>query len=796
MLSQVRAVAMAQRPEPGADPVQVRLRLFEALRRLLANLALKGPLVLVLEDLQWAGGDTWALLSHLFRAQPSPEMLVVFTVRVDERGVDEVLQRRVAELAALSVKWVGLPPLRGDESRALARHLLERLQAPAAWLEQIVADASGNPLLIDAMARGGLLPSTRSLDELLLYRVEALDPATRRILELVCLSNAPLVQQAVATAAGLDLKTFNTRVGVLKAARLVRTTGVRALDTIDAFQDRLRVAVTGALSAETRTTLHQAVASALQGSAVPDHEAMAYHWARAGHAERAAAHAERAADHAMERLAFERAARLYGDALAVRPAQVSLHERLGEALVGAGRGAEAGAVFDRAAELSDPVQALELTRRAAHEFMRSGHIDQGLLRLAEVLSSVGERLIESPLGALVSLLIGRAILWVRGLKFTERTIKQVPAAELLRIDATWAASEALAPVDVVRGAYLQARHTILCLRAGEPQRIARALAVEAVLVGSEGSARYVEAKALYARAVEAAARASERGSHGYLIGIEGIIEFHAGLLPAAHQRLAQAIKKLQLEGRGMRFELANARLFLLVTQFYLGNLKQLFAAVPELIHESERLGDRFALTSYRLNHCNTYWLARDDVRGAAAQVTGALSGWSPRGYQTLHYYALLASVQLALYTGDGRAAHARVRAEWQRLERSFLLRVQALRIEALHLRGRAAWAACDERDARRCLKQLQAERHPLAGGLAAALEVAMAPPSGGDALWSGAERLLAEQHLELLLQAVRFRRWEGREEQAAPRQWFVEQGVVNPEAFVAMLLPSRGASGG
>ncbi|MBK7865301.1 MAG: ATP-binding protein [Archangiaceae bacterium] len=87
VLSQVRAVAMAQRPEPGADPVQVRLRLFEALRRLLANLALKGPLVLVLEDLQWAGGDTWALLSHLFRAAVA-EMLVVFTVRVDESGVD------------------------------------------------------------------------------------------------------------------------------------------------------------------------------------------------------------------------------------------------------------------------------------------------------------------------------------------------------------------------------------------------------------------------------------------------------------------------------------------------------------------------------------------------------------------------------------------------------------------------------------------------------------------------------------------------------------------------------------
>ncbi|MBK7865302.1 MAG: hypothetical protein IPJ65_43245 [Archangiaceae bacterium] len=228
-----------------------------------------------------------------------------------------MLQRRVAELAALSVKWVGLPPLRVDESRALARHLLERLQAPAAWLEQIVADASGNPLLIDAMARAACCPR-RSLDELLLYRVEALDPATRRILELVLLSDAPLVQQAVATAAGLDLKTFNTRVGVLKAARLVRTTGVRARHHRRVSRPAARGGDRRALGRDPPRCTRR-VASALQGQRRAYSRGDGVSLGAGRGAERAAAHAERAADHAMEAPAFERAARLYGDALAVSP---------------------------------------------------------------------------------------------------------------------------------------------------------------------------------------------------------------------------------------------------------------------------------------------------------------------------------------------------------------------------------------------------------------------------------------------------------------------------------------------
>src|SRR5262249_26051137 len=146
--------------------------------------------------------------------------------------------------------------------------------------------------------------------------------------------------------------------------------------------------------------------------------------------------------------------------------------RLADALAKAGRGAEAAAEYLEAAGSAKGAEAIEYRRRAAKQYLCSGHIDEGLEVIRDVLGRVGinttERSMRSPLG----LLWRRAQIRLRGLRFREREESEIPAKELIKIDTCWSVSIGLGIVDTLLGADFQARHLLLALKAGEPFRIA------------------------------------------------------------------------------------------------------------------------------------------------------------------------------------------------------------------------------------------------------------------------------------------------------------------------------------
>src|SRR6185369_917510 len=102
----------------------------------------------------------------------------------------------------------------------------------------------------------------------------------------------------------------------------------------------------------------------------------------------------------------------------------------------------------------------ELRRRAAEQLLLSGHIDQGLDALRNVLAASGLRLAPTPRRALLSLLARRVRIKLRGLSFTEKDATQVSAEELMRIDICWSIAVGLGVVDTIRGSEYQARHLL------------------------------------------------------------------------------------------------------------------------------------------------------------------------------------------------------------------------------------------------------------------------------------------------------------------------------------------------
>ncbi len=819
VLRRVREIADGPRTSDQADPQELRRRAFAALRELFARVTDRHPLVLFIDDLQWGDADSAALLAELLRPPDAPPLLLITSFRSEDAAAVEPLRAQLAQRpgaplqGAVQVRELTLPPLSEEDARALARSQLE----DPSRAELLARESGGSPLLVEVLVRharevaAGPAPAPLTLERALQERIAHLSEEDRCALELVAVAGRPLPLAALQGAAPPQLD-VRARVASLRALRLLRATPLLDTEGWVAYHDRIRELVVRRLEPAARAQLHLRLGESLEAGTRPDPEALALHFKEAGDARRAARYAKAAAERAAGALAFDRAAALYAEALALQPPdgaeRVSLGISVADALAHAGRGAEAAgaylAVVSAAQSAPGPklraAETLELQRRAAEQLLRSGHIDQGLAALGTVLSAVGMHLPSTPMTALLTLARRRLRLSLRGLDFVRRDETQVSAEELTRVDVCWTGAVGLAMVDPIRGASFQTKHLLLALAAGEPVRIARALAAEAAFVGTAGARNHARAVALVQRARALAEETGNPQTRALTRFVEGLTAFLVGQFGKARALADEAEQIFRDLARGVAWEAASAQLICLWSLFYLGDVAELCRRVPRLSAQAQERGDLYAVTSLRSGLSNVSLLVADEPHAAIAEVERSMREWSNQGFQFQHYWAALARTMVDLYLGDGAAAQQRVEALWPDLKASLLLRIQNVRIEAVHLKARCALAAAQDasgarraqllRSARRDAKALRAERMPWATAVAALVSAGAAQVEGQQAL---ALQLLAEgvtladaAQLHLFAAAGRTRLAGARE---SGEIWMRAQGILAPQRMSRMLVP-------
>ena len=242
---------------------------------------------------------------------------------------------------------------------------------------------------------------------------------------------------------------------ILRSGRLIRGTGPAELDVIESYHDRVRETVVAHLNPTTREQHHRRLAYVLETSGRADPEVLAFHFQAAGDAETAGGYYAAAAAGAAGTLAFDRASKLYQDALELLPASHSDRSRLridlADALANAGRGYEAARQYLAAAEVAPAHDALDLRRNAAMQLLISGHIDEGLGVFDAVLRAVGMSL-PTTWGSIVSMLYHRALVRLRGPSFRQREPGDLRIDDIRRTDVCWTAAAGLGLVDYIRGA--------------------------------------------------------------------------------------------------------------------------------------------------------------------------------------------------------------------------------------------------------------------------------------------------------------------------------------------------------
>jgi len=710
------------------DPDELQTRLLLALRELYRRLSARGPCIIAIDDLQWANRDSLLLLAELMRGPDSPPLLLVVTSRPDPEGAARPEFGLPGDL-----RYVDLTALTDGAATSLARTLLAGAGLSVAMSQDIAVEADGHPLHIDALIRhvahSGNTSHTPHLDEAILARAETLSDSAQRALHVICLAGAPTPQDVVALAIGLDSDEFSYCFGALRVHNLARSPSGRN-DAIEPYHDRVREAVAARISSNDRRQYHAKLAAALESSGV-DEELLVRHQEASGQSERAAATAQRAARTAYDALAFDRCAELYQTALRLgqhRPEdERAIQERLSEALASAGRGAEAAESYLLAAKGADRATRLECFRRAAEQWLMTGHIDRGLTTLRELFAENNASYPASPRRAMLSLLASRLTLRVRGLGWKSKDESQLGREHLTRVDLYSSVGQGMGMVDTIRGAAFQSRGLLLALRAGEPSRVGHALSLESVFLASQGGRSIKRARKLIERTRVLA------GEDDYLtawaLSATGISQYFEGRFADAAATLEQALVRWRQHPAGNTFEKNNTAVFLLLAYRLRGDATKLAALATEMATYARRRGDRYLETTV-LRASSIAWLCCDRVDVAQAHLDSA-SWVPPEGrFHLQHWYQLEARCELALYEGRGATMIDSARAELAHLRRSLLTRIQTVRIAALWLQGRLYLAGAQQDDAyvskaARCARALAKEKvgyatdcaHLLRGGI-------------------------------------------------------------------------------
>jgi DNA-binding CsgD family transcriptional regulator len=271
---------LASRPGAAAE---TSFAMLHGLYWLAANIALRGPVFVAVDDLHWADAPSLRWIVYLTRRLEGLPVLVAVATRPPGRSREPALVAEVLSDPAAAV--VRLGPLRSAAVAALAREALGTDPHPA-FTAACERATGGNPLflraLLDTLARDGVTPTAENASRVLETGPEAVSQ-----LVAVRLARLPGEASAFIAAAAIlgDGAPFRqvaelARVDVPAAARaatmLVRADLLRADDPVEFVHPVVRTATYEDMSATERTSGHRRAAELLLTAGAPPEQAAAH----------------------------------------------------------------------------------------------------------------------------------------------------------------------------------------------------------------------------------------------------------------------------------------------------------------------------------------------------------------------------------------------------------------------------------------------------------------------------------------------------------------------------------------
>ena len=324
---------------------QARRALFIAVGDLLARVGRAKPLVLIIDDLQWADESSMLLLIYLMRRLSKMRVLALATFRNVDLDVnsgfahtlEEVLRDRTVQVLLLD----GL----ALESCAMMLQELSGQSPPAALLSTFLHQTEGNPLFIEELfkhldeekvlfdAAGQFRPLKlneisvpRNLRLVLQRRLNRLDRATRATLAVSAVIGRTFTYELLQSLAAGTAEALLDQIDTAERVGLIRSASGQPGSQLEFSHELIRQTLLADISLPRRQHLHLAVANAIERSHsdsvaenAPD---LAHHLYMAGASaepERTIRYFRVAARQMVERFAYSEALGLLSSSLELLP---------------------------------------------------------------------------------------------------------------------------------------------------------------------------------------------------------------------------------------------------------------------------------------------------------------------------------------------------------------------------------------------------------------------------------------------------------------------------------------------
>lgn len=325
-------------PEVGIQPseagsrrdvpqVEARHRFFEAMVRAIAEAP--HPLLLFIDDIQWADRDTLEWIRYFLRSDEPRWVLVVATLRLGEVPLEDRLDAVLLDLRRDGrLEEIPLEPLDVADTAALGAAVAGATLDPAA-ARALHRETEGHPLYIVEMMRSkaSARPAStgsgarQSLPQRVLATIEArlaqLSSACRMVVGVAAVIGREFRMDLLAEGSGIGEDEAASALDELLERRLVREQSDGSYDFSHA---NIREVAYAGLSSARRRLLHQRIARALIVSAAGSTgsaAAIARHLEQGGLIEEAVPYYERAAEVANRIHAYEEAIGHLNQALAL-----------------------------------------------------------------------------------------------------------------------------------------------------------------------------------------------------------------------------------------------------------------------------------------------------------------------------------------------------------------------------------------------------------------------------------------------------------------------------------------------
>jgi len=276
-------------------PERERLRLFEAMTAVFAALARQRPMLLLIEDVHWAGDATLAALEYLARRSAGMPALIVATYRSTSGELSRELgaMRRRLQLENVS-QHLQVGGLDVAAIVQLARELTPIRDSADDVGRDVHALSGGNPLFAAELLReraesGTLEVTSRGLSSVIEARLARLPETTMVVARVASAIGATFEIDIVTDACGWDETTVLDALGILLERQIARETG-RTRFAFAFTHALIATTIYGAIEPEKARLIRARVAESIERLAV-DADAvaatLAAHFDAAGKPDRA-----------------------------------------------------------------------------------------------------------------------------------------------------------------------------------------------------------------------------------------------------------------------------------------------------------------------------------------------------------------------------------------------------------------------------------------------------------------------------------------------------------------------------